>query len=106
MDVPEIDIPDLAQLHASGPVLIDVREPHEYTEAHVPGATLIPLATVPEHLDQVPREGTVYVICAVGGRSRRAAEYYRAQGIDAVNVAGGTKGWVEAGQPTSSGLEP
>jgi rhodanese-related sulfurtransferase len=106
MDVPEIDIPALAELHASGPMLIDVREPDEYTEAHVPGATLIPLATVPEHLDQVPRDGTVYVICAVGGRSRRAAEYYRTQGIDAVNVAGGTKAWVEAGQPTSSGLEP
>ena len=106
MDVPEIDIPALARLHDAGPVLIDVREPHEYTEAHVPGATLIPLATVPEHLDQVPREGTVYVICAVGGRSRRAAEYYRTQGIDAVNVAGGTMAWMEAGQPTSSGLEP
>jgi rhodanese-related sulfurtransferase len=106
MDVPEIDIPALARLHDAGPVLIDVREPHEYTEAHVPGATLIPLATVPEHLDQVPREGTVYVICAVGGRSRKAAEYYRTQGIDAVNVAGGTKAWMEAGQPTSSGLEP
>ena len=106
MDVPEIDIPALADLHASGPMLIDVREPDEYTEAHVPGATLIPLATVPEHLDQVPRDGTVYVICAVGGRSRRAAEYYRTQGIDAVNVAGGTMAWMEAGQPTSSGLEP
>ena len=106
MDVPEIDIPALARLHDAGPVLIDVRELHEYTEAHVPGATLIPLATVPEHLDQVPREGTVYVICAVGGRSRRAAEYYRTQGIDAVNVAGGTMAWMEAGQPTSSGLEP
>src|SRR5262245_15167778 len=106
MDVPEIDIPALARLHEAGPVLIDVREPHEYTEAHLPGATLIPLATVPEPLAQVPRDGTVYVICAVGGRSRRAAEYYRNQGINAVNVAGGTKAWMEAGQPTSSGLEP
>jgi rhodanese-related sulfurtransferase len=106
MDVPEIDIPELARLHADGAVLIDVREPHEYTEAHVPGAALIPLATVPDQLDQVPSDGTVYVICAVGGRSRRAAEFYRARGIDAVNVAGGTKAWVEAGQPTSTGLEP
>src|SRR5262245_38907848 len=106
MDVPEIDIPALARLHEAGPVLIDVREPHEYTDAHVPGATLIPLASVPEHLDQVPRDATVYVICAVGGRSRRAAEYYRAQGIDAVNGAGGTKAGLEAGQPTSPGLKP
>ena len=106
MDVPEIDIPELARVHAEGAVLIDVREPDEYTAAHVPGAALIPLATVPDHLDEVPSESTVYVICAVGGRSRRAAEYYRARGIDAVNVAGGTKAWMEAGRPVSTGLEP
>jgi rhodanese-related sulfurtransferase len=53
----------------------------------------------------VPAEGTVYVICAKGARSLRAAEFYRAQGIDAVNVAGGTTAWVDAGQPFSTGLE-
>jgi rhodanese-related sulfurtransferase len=106
MEVPEIDIPELARLHASGAPVIDVREPDEYTTAHVPGATLIPLATVPDHVDQVPSDGTVYVICAMGARSRRAAEFYRARGIDAVNVAGGTTAWVEAGQPISTGLEP
>jgi rhodanese-related sulfurtransferase len=36
----------------------------------------------------------------------RAAEFYRAQGIDAVNVAGGTTAWLEAGQPVSTGMEP
>jgi rhodanese-related sulfurtransferase len=61
---------------------------------------------VAERLQEVPTEGTVYVICAKGGRSYRAAELYRAQGIDAVNVAGGTSAWVDAGQPTATGLEP
>ena len=106
MDVPEIDITELARLRAGGAVLIDVREPDEYTAAHVPGAALVPLATVPERVDEVPTEGTVYVICAKGARSRRAAEYYRAKGIDAVNVAGGTNAWVEAGHPTATGMEP
>jgi len=106
MDVPEIDITELAQLRATGAPLIDVREPDEYTAAHVPGAQLVPLATVPDQLDAVPHEGTVYVICARGARSRRAAEFYRTQGIDAVNVAGGTIAWVDAGQPVSVGLEP
>jgi rhodanese-related sulfurtransferase len=105
MDVPEIDIHELARVRAEGACLIDVREPDEYTAAHVPGATLIPLATVPDHLDQVPADGRVYVICAKGGRSLRAAEFYRLQGIDAVNVAGGTTAWVDAGQPTSTGME-
>jgi rhodanese-related sulfurtransferase len=106
MDVPEIDVEELARVRAAGAPLIDVREPDEYTEAHVPGAQLVPLATVPDRLAAVPHDGTVYVICARGARSRRAAEFYRLQGIDAVNVAGGTIAWVEAGRPVSVGLEP
>ena len=51
----------------------------------------------------MPADGTVYVICAKGGRSLRAAEFYRAQGIDAVNVAGGTTAWIDAGQPVVDG---
>jgi rhodanese-related sulfurtransferase len=61
---------------------------------------------VPDNLDGVPRDGAVYVICAKGGRSLKAAEFYRAQGIDAVNVAGGTTAWIETGEPVSTGMEP
>jgi rhodanese-related sulfurtransferase len=106
MDVPEIDIAGLAKARADGAALIDVREPDEYTTAHVPGAVLVPLATVPVRLQDVPPEGPVYVICAVGQRSRRAAEFYRMRGIDAINVAGGTTAWIEAGEPVSTGMEP
>jgi rhodanese-related sulfurtransferase len=106
MDVPEIDIAGLAKARADGAALIDVREPDEYTAAHVPGAVLVPLATVPVRLQDVPPEGPVYVICAVGQRSRRAAEFYRMRGIDAINVAGGTTAWIEAGEPVSTGMEP
>ena len=106
MEVPEIDVAALALVWADGASLIDVRQPEEYTGAHVPGATLIPLAIVPDEVAQVPTDRPVYVICARGSRSLRAAEFYRAQGIDAVNVAGGTTAWVEAGQPVSTGMEP
>jgi rhodanese-related sulfurtransferase len=106
MEVPEIDVAELARTRVDGATVIDVREPDEYTEAHVPGATLIPLATVPDAVDRVPPGETVYVICAVGGRSLRAAAFYRGRGIDAVNVAGGTNAWVDAGQPVSTGMEP
>ena len=57
----------------------------------MPGAIPVPLATVPDELDDFPTEGPVYVICAAGGRSRRAAEFLRNNGVDAVNVAGGTR---------------
>jgi rhodanese-related sulfurtransferase len=105
-EVPEIDIGELARLRSEGITLVDVREPHEYDEAHVPGAQLIPLGSVPDRVGEVPTDGPVYVICARGGRSRKAAEFYRAQGIDAINVAGGTLAWVDAGEPTATGMKP
>ena len=106
MDVPEIDVAELARLRADAVPVIDVREADEYAQAHVPGAIFVPLGSVPDNLDLVPAEGTVYVICARGGRSRTAAEFYRSKGIDAVNIAGGTLEWIDAGQPVSTGMEP
>ncbi|QYG95515.1 rhodanese-like domain-containing protein [Iamia sp. SCSIO 61187] len=104
--MPEVDIEAFAGLHGSGVTVIDVREPHEYEEGHVPGAMLIPLGEVPDRVAEVPDDRTVYLVCAVGGRSMRAAEHLAAQGRDVVNVAGGTKGWIAAGLPTVAGDQP
>jgi rhodanese-related sulfurtransferase len=79
-----------------------VREPAEYAEGHVPGAPLIPLGEVAERISEVPT-GEVLVICRSGARSARAAELLRAHGIDAVNVAGGTLAWIDAGGPVVHG---
>jgi len=103
MDVPAIDVTELAARREAGAPLIDVREDDEYAEARVPGAHHIPLGEVSDRVAEVPTEGTVYVICAKGGRSAKAVEHYRSLGIDAVNVAGGTLGWIDAGLPTDSG---
>jgi rhodanese-related sulfurtransferase len=106
VDVPEIDIAEAAARIAAGTPVIDVREPDEYVEGHVPGAPLIPLATVPERIAEVPADGEVLIICKAGGRSRKAAEFLRANGIDAVNIAGGTMAWIDAGQPLVTGDDP
>ena len=103
MDIPEIDVTELAALRETGAPLIDVREDDEYAEARVPGAVHIPLGQIPDRVAEVPSGETVYVICAKGGRSAKAAEHLRAQGLDAVNVAGGTLGWIDAGFPTDHG---
>ncbi len=106
MDVPEIDVDEAARRQASGVPVLDVREPDEYVEGHVTGAPLIPLGDVVERVDEVPTTGEVLIICKSGGRSRRAAEFLRGQGIDAVNIAGGTMRWIEAGHPITVGDQP
>jgi rhodanese-related sulfurtransferase len=104
--VPEVDVDELDSRRAEGAPLIDVRMPDEYEAFHVPGAALLPLPQVAARIGEVPRDGPVYLICGSGGRSRRAAEFLRTRGIDAVNVAGGCKAWVESGRPVATGHEP
>jgi len=103
VEVPEIDVDELARLQETGIVLVDVREADEFARVHVPGARLIPLVDVPEQIEEIPDGERVYVICGSGPRSARAVEYLNRQGYDTVNVAGGTKAWLEAGLPVEHG---
>ena len=102
VEIPEIGVTELAELLSEDVVLIDVREPDEYAEVRVPGAVLIPLDTIPERIRELPNRH-LHMICALGGRSLKAAEYLTARGWTCSNVAGGTNGWVEAGYPYDSG---
>ena len=69
----------------------------------IDGTHHIPLAALAERLDEVPRDRTVYVMCALGGRSARATQYLSAQGVDAVNIDGGITEWHRAGLPVTIG---
>jgi rhodanese-related sulfurtransferase len=106
VDVPEIAVDELARQHDDDLTIIDVRMPDEYEQVHADGAYLIPLPQIADRVTEIPTDGTVYIICATGGRSARAAAFLREQGIDAVNVAGGTKAWAEAGYPVATGGAP
>jgi molybdopterin-guanine dinucleotide biosynthesis protein A/rhodanese-related sulfurtransferase len=102
MPIPEISVVELAARRSKGATLFDVREPHEWEEIRVPGAILIPLGTVPDALEAFPDDGEVLVICRSGARSMRACEWLAAQGRAAVNIAGGTLAWIDAGFDTES----
>jgi sulfur-carrier protein adenylyltransferase/sulfurtransferase len=88
---------------AGAAVLIDVREAWEWEQRRVPGALLIPLAEVPQRLDEIPDDRDVYVHCRLGGRSAKAVDFLRQNGRPrAINVVGGIEGWEEAGLPVAS----
>ncbi|MDX1620668.1 MAG: rhodanese-like domain-containing protein [Nitriliruptorales bacterium] len=100
---PEVDIQHFAAAHADGGVVIDVREPFEYAQSHIPQATLLPLGEIPHRTNDLPADERVYVVCATGNRSLTAANFLRRAGIDAVSVAGGTAAWERAGHPVVVG---
>ncbi|MFE1440197.1 rhodanese-like domain-containing protein [Streptomyces sp. NPDC058739] len=102
----EVGLEAFAAAWSAGAVVLDVREPEEYRLGHVPGARLAPLSVPAAALPHVPRGRQVYVICASGSRSQWAADRLAATGLDAVSVAGGTRGWVDSGRPVVAGSAP
>jgi hydroxyacylglutathione hydrolase len=78
--------------------LIDVRQPDEFIGdlGHIPGAKLIVLDTLPDHLNEVPKDQTVVFVCRSGGRSARATAFALENGFKNVyNLKGGMILWNE-----------
>jgi hydroxyacylglutathione hydrolase len=93
--VMDIDPSELATLKENVK-LIDVRQPEEYVGelGHIPGAELIVLNTLPEHLDKLPKDQTVVFVCLAGGRSAKAAAFAKMNGYEHVyNMQGGMQLW-------------
>lgn len=77
------------------PFLLDVREQSEYNVCNL-GGKLIPLATLPGHLDDLNPNEEIIVHCKMGGRSAQAAQYLRSKGFENVrNLTGGIMAWAE-----------
>ena len=86
-------------------LLIDVREPVEYEQAHVPGAINIPQADLATRLEEIPRDRPLLCLCQAGRRSFRAAQFLLQAGFtDVSHVLGGTSAWIGSGRPTVSSL--
>lgn len=97
-----VSVQDLRTAQQAGEFVLDVRTPAEYAEAHVPGATLLPLQDLPARLNEVPKDRKVYVICRSGSRSAQASQVLTDGGHRNVyNVDGGMLAWDAAGFPTS-----
>ncbi|MEM6454638.1 MAG: molybdopterin-synthase adenylyltransferase MoeB [Acidobacteriota bacterium] len=96
-DVPlEISIQQLQALRRDGVdhALVDVRETAEHDICRIDGATLIPLRTLPEAVDQLDREALTVVHCHHGGRSAQAVAWLRQNGFArATNLVGGIDAW-------------
>jgi adenylyltransferase/sulfurtransferase len=89
---PEINVHDLKAKRDAGEsfVLLDVREPDELVTVSLPWAKAIPMGDVPQHLDELPQDGELIVMCHHGGRSERVTRFLNANGFpNAKNLAGG-----------------
>jgi len=103
-DVQDIDVQELNTLlesaNGSRPLVLDVREPWEYAQGHVPDALLIPLGELSRRLGELDPARPVAIICATGNRSQSAAALLGQQGFETIyNIRGGIMAWMRQRYP-------
>ncbi|AFW93613.1 MULTISPECIES: molybdopterin-synthase adenylyltransferase MoeB [Nostocales] len=101
MEIQEMTVKELKALLDSGAkdfVLLDVRNPHEYQIAKIPGSVLVPLPDI-ENGDGVAKVKDLLnghrliAHCKLGGRSAKALAILKEAGITGTNVKGGINAW-------------
>jgi rhodanese-related sulfurtransferase len=84
-------------------VVVDVREPNEFSTGHIPNATNIPLGSIAGRLNELKKfkEKPIVLCCRSGHRSAQAAAVLRKNGFASVhNLAGGMLAWQGENLPT------
>ena len=90
-------------VEASNALVIDVRQPNEYEEGHIPGSVNIPLRELGASVDKIPTDRQVFVYCKSGYRAGVAVSSLRMMGYDnALSYSGSWLAWIEAGEEVST----
>ncbi len=83
--------------------LLDVREPDEWADAHIEGATWIPLGDLDQRYGELDPGKHWVAYCHVGARSAQAAYFLQDAGLNVANMVGGIMAWERRRYPTVSG---
>ncbi len=86
-------------------VILDVRNPDEYREAHIKGALNIPLPELAEHAEKLKKYDHVYIHCKRGGRAQSATQVLSSAGLTNIVCISdaGMDMWVNEGFPFERG---
>jgi rhodanese-related sulfurtransferase len=100
----EVTVQEAFQRRAQGAFILDVREPYEWNENHIPGAYLIPLGELAGRIDELPKDQEIVVVCRSGNRSQTGRDILLDAGLaNVTSMAGGVNQWIAAGYEVVSG---
>ena len=85
----DLPLADWKQLNAHSVSIVDVRDPDEFENGHVPGAINLPLHQIRQRLDELPRDREVWLYCGVGQRAYYATRVLMQNGFRVKNLPGG-----------------
>ena len=104
--VREISVKDTMNAIAGDARLIDVREDNEWTAAHAKGAEHLGKGIIERDIETVApdKDSQLILYCGGGYRAALAADSLQRMGYTNVSsMAGGWRGWLDAGAPTEEG---
>ena len=100
----EISVTEAVKKRDAGAFILDVRQPEEWNEFHVPDSTLIPLDQLATRIAELPKDQEIVIVCRSGNRSAQGRDLLLDAGFTQVtSMAGGLTQWKAAGYPTVSG---
>ncbi len=98
----QVTIDDLARAVEDGHVIVDVREPAEYAQGHVPSAINIPLTSIVDRHTELDPGAPVYLVGGGKDRAMEAAGALDEGGYEVRPVDGGTRAWIISGRAVQS----
>lgn len=101
---PRVNIARASELRDAGAFLLDVREPSEWVEGHIPGSKLIPLGELAARVAEVPKDKQIVVVCRSGNRSQSGRDILTQAGFKNVtSMDGGVNQWGASGREMAVG---
>lgn len=97
--IPEIGVTEVHPRTEKGAVILDVREPDEWSLGRIAGSLHVPMGELRARQDELPIDRPLVVVCRSGNRSAIVVGALLEAGYDAVNLAGGLQAWLTAGLP-------
>ncbi len=88
-DYPQTQVEDLAAALGENGVILDVRTIDEHRRGAIESAIHIPIDSLRNHLNELPRDRPIVVYCHAGQRGYVATRLLRQEGFNAINLAGG-----------------
>ena len=95
-----ITVTQAYQKYQQGAFILDVRTQSEWDQAHIANSALIPMDELHNHINELPKNQDIIIVCLTGHHAEEGVTLLRKAGLSRVAcMTGGLTAWKAAGYP-------